>query len=191
MTLRLARSAARSGQARTLAFMLLATCPAGLAAAQTVPSSLKDMQILVRPGDRVTVVDVSGAEITGRISELDSSRLSIESASGPRIFAEHDILVVRQRRADPLGNGIAIGAAVGAGLGLVAELSCGFGEYCPPPGAVTLGMALWGTGIGVIADALHLAPTDIFRHGPGTLGAWSVAPVVGRRAAGARLALRW
>jgi hypothetical protein len=190
--LRTARSTARSGLVRALAFVLLATSHAGLAAAQTVPSTFKDMQILVGPGDRVTVINAAGGEINGKISELDAARLTIESASGPRSFTQDDVLVVRQRRADPISNGVLIGAAVGAGLGLVAELSCGFGdEYCPHPGWVTLGTTLWGSGIGALADALHWTPTDIFRHGPGTIGSWSVAPVVGRGAAGARVALRW
>jgi hypothetical protein len=189
--LRTARSTARSGLVRALAFVLLATSHAGLAAAQTVPSTFKDMQILVGPGDRVTVINAAGGEINGKISELDAARLTIESASGPRSFTQDDVLVVRQRRADPISNGVLIGAAVGAGLGLVAELSCGSDEYCPHPGWVTLGTTLWGSGIGALADALHWTPKDIFRHGPGTIGSWSVAPVVGRGAAGARVALRW
>src|SRR5262249_648379 len=104
---------------RTFAFLLLATCPAGLPPAHTtIPSSFKDMQILVAPGDRVTVIDAAGAEITGTISELDSSRLSIESPSGLRAFTQDDVVVIRQRRADSLRNGVAIGAAIGAGLGI-------------------------------------------------------------------------
>ena len=97
MTLRLARSDARSGQGRTVALMLLAMSSASLAGAQTVPSSFKDMQFLVKPGDRVTVVDASGAKMTGRISELDAFTLSIASATGPRRFTQDDVVGVRQR----------------------------------------------------------------------------------------------
>jgi len=180
------------GMSRTLAFMVLAIGSASAASAQTVPSSFKDMQFLVGPGNRVTVVDSAGAEITGRIAELDASRLSIQTPSGPRSFSQDDVVVVRQRRSDSLKNGLAIGAAIGAGLGLVAEVSCGWNdEYCGRPGWVTLGMTVWGVGIGTFADAMLKTPTDVFRHGPGTIGSWSVAPVVTRGGAGARVALRW
>jgi hypothetical protein len=172
--------------------MVLAIGSARAASAQTVPSSFKDMQFLVGPGNRVTVVDSAGAEITGRIAELDASRLSIQTPSGPRSFSQDDVVVVRQRRSDSLKNGLAIGAAIGAGLGLVAEISCGGNdEYCGRPGWFTLGMTVWGVGIGTFADAMLKTPTDIFRHGPGTIGSWSVAPVVTRSGAGARVALRW
>jgi hypothetical protein len=102
------------------------------------------------------------------------------------------VVVVRQRRADSLRNGVAIGAAIGAGLGLVTEISCGGSdEYCARPGWVTLGSTLWGIGIGAFADALQKTPRNIFRHGPGSLGSWRVAPMVGREGAGARVAFRW
>ena len=91
--LRAARSTARSGLVRALTFVLLATSHAGLAAAQTVPGTFKDMQILVGPGDRVTVINAAGGEINGKISELDAARLTIESASGPRSFTQADVLL--------------------------------------------------------------------------------------------------
>jgi len=180
------------GVSRTLAFALLTMGSASLVSAQTVPSSFKDMQFLVGPGNRVTVVDSTGAETTGRISELDASRLSIQAPSGPRSFSQDDVVVVRQRRSDSLKNGLAIGAAIGAGLGLAAEISCGGNdEYCGAPGWVTLGMTVWGIGIGTFADALLKTPTDVFRHGPGTIGSWSVSPIVARSGGGASVALRW
>ena len=180
------------GVSRTLAFALLTMGSASLVSAQTVPSSFKDMQFLVGPGNRVTVVDSTGAETTGRISELDASRLLIQAPSGPRSFSQDDVVVVRQRRSDSLKNGLAIGAAIGAGLGLAAEISCGGNdEYCGAPGWVTLGMTVWGIGIGTFADALLKTPTDVFRHGPGTIGSWSVSPIVARSGAGASVAIRW
>src|SRR5262245_60347776 len=184
--------AAMIGVKRTLVFMMLSMGSAGVAAAQTVPSSFKDMQFLVKPGDRVTVVDETGAKITGRISELDASTLSIAAAAGPRRFTEDDVMVVRQRRADPLKNGARIGAAVGAGMGLITELSCGGNdEYCGQAGWVTLGSTLWGLGVGVFTDALLKTPTAVFRRGPRTMSGWTVSPIVDRGATGARVALRW
>lgn len=177
---------------RLVVFALFATCHAGLAAAQTVPSSFKDMQFLVKAGDRVTIIDAAGTKITGRISELGPSTLSIASATGPRRFTQDDVVVVRQRRPDPLKNGAAIGAVLGAGMGLMMELSCrGSDDYCGQAGWVTLGSTLWGLGAGVFTDALLKTTTDVFRRGAGTTSAWSVSPVIGRGAAGASVALRW
>lgn len=179
-----------NGLTRTVVFTLIATGWVGLAAAQTVPSSFNDMQFLVKAGDRVTVIDASGAKITGRISELDASSLSIASRGGPRRFTQDDVVVVRQRRADPLKNGALIGVAFGLGMGLMTELSCG-NQYCGQAGWVTVGSTLWGLGVGVFTDALLKTPTDVFRRAPGPTSSWTVAPVVGRGTAGARLALRW
>ena len=176
---------------RTVVFALFATCHAGLAAAQTVPSSFKDMQFLVKAGDRVTIIDAAGTKITGRISELGPSTLSIASATGPRRFTQDDVVVVRQRRPVPHKKGAAIGGVLGAGMGLMTELSCGGGEYCGRVGWVILGSALWGLGAGVFTDALLKTTTDVFRRGAGTTGAWNVSPVIGRGAAGATVALRW
>ena len=180
-----------AGMFRTLAFASLVAGCASAANAQAVPSSFRDLQFLVKPGDRVTVVDSSGERITGRISELDASTLSVASATGPRRFTQDDVRVVRQRRPDPLKNGALIGVAFGAGMGLMTELSCGGNEYCGQAGWVTVGSTLWGLGVGVFTDAILKTSTDVFRHGPGTAGSLSVVPVVGSRTAGARLALRW
>ena len=89
-----------TGVTRTFGFVLLAICSAGVADAQTVPSSFKDMQFLVKAGDRVTVVDAAGARISGRISELDASTLSIESGSGPRRFAQDDVVLTLVKDGD-------------------------------------------------------------------------------------------
>ena len=140
----------------------------------------------------MTVVDAAGVETTGRISELGTATLSIAAKSGDYRFNEDQVLVIRQRRADSIKNGVLIGLAIGGGLGLAAEISCGWGnEYCGRPGAMTIGSAIWGAGIGAFADALQKTPRDVFRHGPGIVGSFSVSPVVGPHATGAQLAVRW
>jgi hypothetical protein len=175
-----------------LAFAVLVSCHAGLAAAQSVPSSFNDLQFLVKPGDRVTVVDAAGVETTGRIAELGASVISVESQSGERRFKQDDVIVIRQRRADSLKNGMLIGAAIGGGLGFIAEASCGWNDdACGRPGVVTFSLAVWGVGIGALADGLLKTQRDIFRHGPGTIGSLNIAPIVGLRTAGAQVALRW
>lgn len=172
--------------------VLAAMCQASVAAAQRVPSSFRDLQFVVHPGDRVTVVDATGSETTGRISELGTSTLSISSDTGDQRFKEDQVLVIRQRRADSIKNGVLIGLAIGGGLGLIAEASCGWNEdYCGRPGVMAIATGVWGAGIGAFADALQKTPQDIFRHGPGTVGAIRVSPLVGPTGAGAQVAFRW
>ena len=179
--------------ARTCAVVLFVAGQASLAAAQTIPASFADLQFLVEPGDRVTVVDATGAETKGRISELDGSALSIKSGDSERRFRQDEVVVIRQRKQDSVRNGMIIGAAVGAGLGAIAELSCGArDEYCGYTGIATIGSAIWGTFMGVTADLLHATPRDVFRKGPDPASkSLTVAPLVARRAAGAQVALRW
>ena len=175
---------------RTCALLLLTFGQAGLAAGQTVPTSFTDLKFVVRPDDRVMVVDQSGLETAGRISELDASMLTISTNAGQIRFREDDVVLIRQRKQDSVWNGIAIGAAIGGGLGLLSELSCG--GYCAPRGAITLGSAVWGVGVGVLADVLQKTPRDIYRHGPVHDGrAVAIAPLLGAHAAGAHIALRW
>jgi hypothetical protein len=179
--------------ARTCALLLLTCAQAGLAAGQTVPTSFTDLKFVVRPGDRVMVVDRSGIETAGRISELDASMLTLSTNAGQIRFREDDVVLIRQRKQDSVWNGIAIGAAIGGGLGLLSELSCGGYEgSCGPRGAITLGSAVWGVGVGVLADVLQKTPRDIYRHGPvHDARSVSVTPLVGPHTAGTQIALRW
>ena len=179
---------------RTLAFTLCAAGQAALVSAQAVPSSFRDLQFLVAPGDRVTVVDATGAQTKGRISELDGSVLSISAGDGERRFRQDDVMVVRQRKQDSVRNGMIIGAAIGAGFGAIAELSsCGGpDDYCSYTGVATVGSAIWGTLVGMAADILHTTPRDVFRRGPDpSPKSLTVGPLVARRGAGAQVALRW
>ena len=179
--------------ARTSALALFVACHAPLASAQSVPASFTDLQFLVAPGDRVTVVDTAGTQTKGRISELDGSTLSIRSGDGQRRFRVDDVVVIRQRKQDSVRNGVIIGAAIGAGLGVIAELSCGArDEYCGYTGIATIGSAIWGTFVGVTADLLHSTPREVFRRGPdGVSKSLTVSPLVAPRGAGAQVALRW
>ena len=178
---------------RVCLFAALGFAQAALASAQTVPATFTDLQFLVRPGDRVMVVDATGTETAGRISELETSVLSITSREGERRFRQDDVIVIRQLKQDSLRNGIAIGAAIGAGLGLVSEISCGGNdEYCGELRWLTIATTMWGAAIGTLADLVHRTPRDVFRHGPNPgSNTLSVGPLVGHRTAGAQVALRW
>ena len=85
---------------RVCLFAALGFAQAALASAQTVPATFTDLQFLVRPGDRVMVVDTTGTETAGRISELETSVLSITSREGERRFRQDGVIVNRQLKQD-------------------------------------------------------------------------------------------
>jgi hypothetical protein len=174
----------------TCALLLAACGQTSLAAAQTVPTSFTDLKFVVRPGDRIMIVDQSGIQTDGRISELDDAAVTIATNVGKLRFREDEVVLIRQRKQDSVRNGIVIGAAIGAGLGVLGEWSCG--GYCGHPGLMTLDSAVWGIGVGLLADVLQKTPRDIYRHGAAHDGMTvALTPLLGPQAAGARFALRW
>jgi len=124
------------------------------AQAQGVASNLRELQLLVRPGETVTVTDAQGREVQGRIQTLSPSLLVLSDRSGPHEWTETDIASIRQRKSDSLGNGALWGLAVGAGVTLVVGLSTVEGS---DQDWVWLGAAVYGgvgAGIGVGIDAM-------------------------------------
>ena len=82
--------------------------------AQDVASSFEQLTVLVKPGDKISVVDVTGREAGGRIGTLSRDALTLVTEAGPRRLGEGDVAQVRQRRDDSLKNGAIIGAVAGA-----------------------------------------------------------------------------
>ncbi len=126
------------------------------ARAQGVASNLRELQLLVRPGETVTVTDARGREVEGRIETLSPSLLALSGRSGPHEWTETDIVSVRQRKSDSLGNGALIGLAVGGGIGLAGGIAASQDEP-NESGWIVFGMALYGgigAGIGVGIDAM-------------------------------------
>jgi len=126
-----------------LALVFLAA-GAGQAAAQTDFTSLR-----LAPGDKVFVVDTNGVEVGGLITSIRRNTLSI----GKYDFGLESGLKI-ERSGDSLVNGIAVGGAIGLGLGV----STCFGySRC----VVTQGM-FWGI-FGGLIDWAHVGRTTIYR----------------------------
>ena len=82
-----------SRSVRLAAMLLLRTAyrqPAGgsQVAAQEVASSFDQLVVLVKPGDKIIVVDASGQETRGRIGELSRDALILVTSAGPRQLRE-------------------------------------------------------------------------------------------------------
>ncbi len=155
--------------------------------AQGVASSFDQLSVLVKPGDKISIVDMTGREAEGRIGKLSRDELTLVTKAGARQLGERDVARIRQRRSDSLQNGAIIGAAAGAGYGVamlafVATMNDGGG---PIPISVVTGMVVF-TGIGAAAgagmDAL-ITRRQVIYEKPGGGGKVSISPLVldGRR----------
>jgi hypothetical protein len=155
--------------------------------AQGVASSFDQLGVLVKPGDTITVVDVTGREAAGRIGKLSRDALILVTEAGLRQFGEAEVAKIRQRRGDSLQNGAIIGAAAGAGYGLavLALLASTDDGGGPIPIGVVTGMVVF-TGIGAAAgagiDAL-ITRRQVIYEKPGGGGQVSISPLFlhGRR----------
>ena len=169
------------------AVFLLLCAGATRVEAQRVASSFDQLSVLVKPGDKITVVDVTGREAEGRIGSLSRDELTLVTNAGLRQLGEVDVARIRQRRSDSLQNGAIIGAAAGAGYGLalLALLSSTSDGGGPIPSGVVTGMVVF-TGMGAAAgagiDAL-ITRRQVVYEKPGGGGKVRISPLFlhGRR----------
>jgi hypothetical protein len=123
-------------------------------------TSFDQLSVLVAPGDKVTVSGVPGGSISGTITSLSASGLTLRVGKELRTFQERDVDTVRHRRQDPLANGALWGLGVGAVAGFTPCGRCHIG-----PGLMMGGIfGGIGAGIGVGIDALIKGNVTIFRR---------------------------
>jgi hypothetical protein len=173
--------------------LLLLVC-ANRAAAQTVASTFDQLRVLVKAGDKISIVDAAGAEVSARLMTLSHDTMALDTESGPRLLGEADVVQIRQRRQDSLVNGAIIGAAAGTAyvVTALAVLSDSDG------GDVIIASAIAGTvmfaGMGAAAgagiDALIARRQVIFQRAASG-GRVSVSPLVRRGGLGAVVAVRF
>jgi hypothetical protein len=160
--------------------------------AQAVASSFDQLTVLVKPGDRITVTDATGAQADGRIGSLTRDVLTFVTPAGPRDLHEADVAQIRQRRGDSLRNGAIIGAVAGTAYyaTVLALLYDGDGGDLLLGPAITAGVVMAGVGAaaGAGIDALIARRQVIYRK-PGGGTTLRVAPVVGRGRRGIAVAV--
>jgi hypothetical protein len=173
-----------------LAVVLWWAIPGTRQAAAQEATSFEQLQVLVKPGDTVVVIDKEGKPTKGKIRSISRESLQLASGGNIREFLQRDTVEVKKRKADSLANGAIIGAAAGgtlAALGATVacnESHCNGGEVA---GLVAIYAGL-GAGIGAGLDALIKPRRTIYRSSGQTAGL-QVAPVLvgGRRG----IALQW
>lgn len=180
---------------RSALLCALVTVIAPTATAQEIAGSFEQLQVLVKPGDTVTVRDATGVETKGTIAALSPSTLALLVGGTRRELSENDVNTMKQRRSDSLANGAIIGLAIGAGAttALIIAVAAEDGDE------VDAGLALVaigayggiGAGIGVAVDALIRKEHVIFRRQPTTGLQVGVAPWLTTQRKGVLVTLRF
>jgi hypothetical protein len=141
--------------------------------------SLDQLQVLVKPGDKVFVTGNDGNVTKGKILGLTSTSLRFLSNGTTRDLREAEVFKIQQRRQDSLKNGAIIGGAVGMGL-VIAALAWECGSC--RTGEVVAGIIAYtgiGAGVGVGIDALIPSKQTIFIGGiRGPLSHTTIAPIL-------------
>lgn len=162
--------------------------------AQAVASSFDQLTVLVKPGDKIRVIDINGVEAEGRIGTLSRDALILATDAGLRKLLEADVARISQRRGDSLKNGAIIGAVGGAAYGLtMLALSMSIDDGDVIPATVVTGMVLFtgiGAAVGVGIDAM-IAPRQVIYERPVAKGRVSVSPLVGHGRRGAAVSIRF
>lgn len=172
----------------------LALAPLSAAAQDAGPG----LDRLVRPGEKVLVVDDEGQEIEGRVESISSSVLGLR-VDGRSVGLSIERVVRVDRPRDGLGNGALIGMGTTVSLSMIAliaaQTSCDGGRYgcaSPPPVWVVLwaagSSAALGAGIGVAIDALIHSERAIYRRGAVRT---SISPTIARGVRGASVSVSW
>jgi len=177
-----------------LAALALVLAAPGVCRAQTA-RSFEQLQLLVKPGDKVDVTDSSGLTLKGRVQSLSTSSLRLMLEGSERDFSQNQVLEIRQRRKDSLKNGALIGLGFGAGFGAIgAALTCGSegcDEFGGTAGFFAAAMGVYGglgAALGVGIDALIPSKQTVFRNQGGGATRLHIQPFVDRSKRGVRLA---
>jgi hypothetical protein len=164
-------------------------------AAQAPARSFEQLQVLVAPGETLSVTDATGREVTGRLAELTSAALTLELDGGARTWEVADVRRVRQRHGDSLLNGTLIGAGVGAGLiGTAIVVECSRDDTTCD-GFAALAFAIYtaaGAGVGALVDAAIRGRRVVFEAPPpGPSPSVALAPVVSPHGAALHVLVRF
>jgi|WetSurSiteA1Bulk_404760.scaffolds.fasta_scaffold17596_2 hypothetical protein len=156
-------------------FLGLLILGSGWMLAQEPATSLDQLKILLETGNKVTLVDLSGNSITGRVERIAPDALDLKVKDRVMTFTEKDIRQITQKKQDSVFNGILIGAAVGFGATLPINL--GIADESEK-GVAVAASALWGLiggGIGAIVDA-SVTRKQLVYFRPRSKVSWSIHP---------------
>jgi hypothetical protein len=143
--------------------------------AQAPTTTLEQLSLIARNGDRITVQDHTGGMTQGTITEINAKGLAINVDGVVRRWSASDVREVRRRASDRVWNGALIGAAISGSLAALNYLD----NEChgdPACARVVLFGAAFGAGIGAGIDAMIRANRVVYQS-PGRGASWSLGPV--------------
>ena len=123
------------------------------------------VQALLRPGDDLIVKDAAGIATRGKFQSISGDSLRVVSRGSIREFLQKDVIEIRQRHKDRIGDGAKKGLIVGAALGLLAGATAssrGVHNGEAPLAGVVTGM-VYGAAIGAIIDASKKTERVVYR----------------------------
>jgi sRNA-binding regulator protein Hfq len=146
--------------------------------------SFEQLMVMVRPGERVTVTEASGTQVSGTVAGVSPTALSLRVDGALRMLREHEVSTVRARRQDSLANGAKWGLGVGAAVGMASCGTCHIG-----PGLMAAGIyGGIGAGIGVGLDALIRGSMVVYQQ-RGSARRIAIAPQFGTSHKGVSVSL--
>jgi hypothetical protein len=152
--------------------------------------SFNELQGRIQPGATIWVTEATGREVSGKLSALSETSLTLVLHGNTRSYVQSDVSLIRKRQSDSLWNGLLIGMAAGSAPSiywLFADPNeCG-GSLCLDD--LVVGM-IPAVAIGVAVDAAIRRKVIIYR-GSTTLTktSISIAPITTQRRQGVELTL--
>ena len=143
--------------------------------AQEPADSFDQLHLLLGQGDKVTVVDMSGNTIKGRVERVEPNALDVRVKDEVRSFRENDVRQINQKRHDSVLNGILIGA--GIGFAGTLPINLGIAED-DEKGLAVAASALWGLIGGCIGGLVDFSVTQkqLVYFRPKKSISWSIRP---------------
>jgi hypothetical protein len=162
------------------------------ARAQEVASTLEQLRVLVRPGDNLAVTDAAGQELRGKVFELSSTSLVMETRGQRHEFFGDDIRRITQPHHADLGTGARWGFGVGASFG-VLMMATMYGECrgCAT-WAIANAVAVGGVGASVgVGIAASITDQRVIYSRPSRPVKVAVAPLIDRERQGISVSLQF
>jgi hypothetical protein len=174
-----------------LSFFLLAAP----VSAQALARSFDQLQVLVRPGETIWVIDNGGVEVKGTLVAITPDRLDVQAPGGARTWSPLDVRRVRHQESDSLGNGVLWGAVVGGGAAGALWVAACASDECNSGdvgwGLLATGIyAAAGAGIGALVDLAHRSSRVVY-EAPAASSSLVVAPIVGTTRTGVAIGVRF
>ena len=178
-------------------FALIVFIPA-VVRAQEPAHSLQDLQSGLRIEDSVRVVGIDGNRIQGKVESVSGSALKVRVNGVSREFREPQILEIRRKYNDSIGNGLGWGAVIGGVSGAVlgAVISDAFCDGCgnrQGTGAVVFGSlgAVIGAGSGALGDSLRKSYATVYTMQRTTEKRFDFSPILTRDKKAVAVAFRF